>query len=370
MSLQLRKPNRPRRVAPLRLGFLPENDCAPAVVAQEAGFFSRHGLSVRLVRETSCSGLRDRLLEGQLDAAIAPATLPFVLNLGLDFGQCPCVTGLVTSLQGNAIAVSRRLWDKGVHDSFALRDRVCKDWNRHTYTFAVGFPHSPQYFLLAEWLRASGLLPHTQVRIVSMAPEQMFPALELGYLDGFCVGAPWSNVAEEAGKAVTLTTSSQLAPLHPEKALLATSHFATARTDEHERLVAALIEAGRYCEHPKSRERIPELLARPQYVNAPASCIRVGFLGPYPSAGRRLHSLHALNVFAAHHANVPSRSRAEWVLQHLFDHLHLRPTKIRDHRWTQTVFRQDIHDRALSRLDAAPRWHREKPGTEKLCVNA
>ncbi len=33
---------------PLRVGFLPENDCAPIIVAQELGLFEKHGLAVEL----------------------------------------------------------------------------------------------------------------------------------------------------------------------------------------------------------------------------------------------------------------------------------------------------------------------------------
>jgi len=39
----------------LRVGFLPEADCAPVIVAQEFGLFERYGLTVELRSEASWS---------------------------------------------------------------------------------------------------------------------------------------------------------------------------------------------------------------------------------------------------------------------------------------------------------------------------
>ena len=58
---------RSRSTPPLRLGFLPENDCAPAAVAREFDVFAEHGLAVELHRQNSCAGLRDHLVNGLLD---------------------------------------------------------------------------------------------------------------------------------------------------------------------------------------------------------------------------------------------------------------------------------------------------------------
>ena len=371
------KTNRTSRrgaAAPVRLGFLPENDCAPAVVAHEFEIFERFDLKVELHREASCAGLRDRIVGGDIDAAIAPATLPFVLSLGLDFEQCSCVSGLMVSLQGNALTLSRKLWERGVRDAASLRARVFKDWGKHTYTFGVVFPYSPPYFLLCDWLRSAGLAPHSHVRIVVVPAEQMFPTLELGYLDGFCAGEPWNTVAVEAGQGVCLTTSVQLSPLHPEKALLVRSSFAARRAEVHERLIAALIEAGRFCERPENRDLLCELLARRDYVNAPADCIRPGLFGPFNSTDRRIQNLRGLNVFTAHHASEPSGERAAWATNHLWDFLNLKRADAPGVRRPNYIFRRDIYRNAVARLVNEPHSktyrRRETAPPGSLCVNA
>jgi ABC-type nitrate/sulfonate/bicarbonate transport system substrate-binding protein len=297
----------------LRIGFLPENDCASVVAAQEFGFFADQGLNVQLSRESSCAWLRDKLISGELDAAHAPATLPFVLSLGLDFEQCPCVSGMVLSLQGNAITISRTLWKQGVKDAEALRNRVCRDWGKRTYTLGVVFPYAPSYFLLCDWMRSAAIIPHSHVRIVVVPPEQMFPMLELGYLDGFCAGEPWTSVAEAADAGVCLATSAQLAPLHPEKVLIVRREFAERRADVHRKMITALLEASRHCDDIGNCEGLCEILAQPQFVNAPVECLRPGLIGPFVSRGGKRESLFGLNVLRQYQANDPCSEKAAWI---------------------------------------------------------
>ncbi len=338
------KKSKSRKV--LRLGFLPENDCASLVVAHELGWFAEQNLHVELSRESSCASLRDRILQGQLEAAHAPATLPFVLTLGLDFEQANCISGMVLSLQGNALTISQRLRKEGVCDADTLRRRIFAEWGRRTYTFGVPFPYSAQYFLLCQWLRSAGIVPHQHARIVVVPPEQMFPTLELGYLDGYCAGEPWNSVAAEAGAGVILATSAQLAPLHPEKALLVREDFAGDRADEHECLISVLREACAFCEQPGNRELICAMLAQPKYVNAPVECIRAGFGGALLAPVRSARTPPALNVFCQHHANEPSAAKSEWVADNLATVLLPAGGKSARRPKLNFIFRPDIFERS------------------------
>src|SRR5260370_28874252 len=123
-----------RRKEPLRIGFLAVSDCAPLVEAYEAGLFEKYGLEVQLQRETRWAEVRDKVIYGDLDAAHAPATLPFLANLGIESDPCACVTGLVLSLQGNAITISSELWEAGVRDAVTLREQIYRHWRKRTFT--------------------------------------------------------------------------------------------------------------------------------------------------------------------------------------------------------------------------------------------
>src|SRR3954470_12805353 len=155
---------------PLRVGFLPTNDCAPLVVAKEYGFFEKHGLTVALKRESSWRELHQQLVYREIDAAHAPAALPFLMNLGVTPLQARCVTGLVLSLQGNGITISQELWRRGIRDASGLGRHIVKERGKRIYSFAVDLPFSTEYFLLCQWLRDGGLMPLRTVRILKVAP--------------------------------------------------------------------------------------------------------------------------------------------------------------------------------------------------------
>jgi ABC-type nitrate/sulfonate/bicarbonate transport system substrate-binding protein len=334
-----------KQSGPLQVGFLPENDCAPIVVAQEFGLYRKYDVSVELHHEASWNRIHDKIVHRQLEAAHAPAALPFLINLGLTPEKCECLSGLVLSLEGNAITVSRDLWEQGMHDGIHVRDQIVRSRGRRTFTFGVGSAFSPQYFLLCQWLRTGAIAPHVDVRIAMVPPVQMFPMLKLGYLDGYCAGEPWTSVAVQAGVGVCVSTSATLAPLHPEKSLMVRQDFAEERADEHERLIAALIEACALCDQVETRQLLPALLSQPQFVNAPAECLEPGLLGRPDPGEHQVQALHGLNIFHRGGANEPAAARAKWITSRLYNFLRWRsrPPGI------DRVFRRDIFLRGRRR---------------------
>jgi ABC-type nitrate/sulfonate/bicarbonate transport system substrate-binding protein len=333
----------------LQVGFIPISDCAPLILARESGLFDKYELRVELQRETRWANIRDRVIYGELDAAHAPATLPFVANLGLESDRCACVSALVLSLQGNAITLARPLWEEGARDARTLRDLIYRRWGRRTYTFAVPFPYSPPYFLLRQWLGAGGVVPRVEVRIVVMPPAQMFPTLRLGYIDGYCVGEPWTSLAVEAQAGVCVATSAELAPLHPEKVLMVRHDFCLQRADEHERLIAALIEACAFCDRPEVRPLLGEMLARPHYVNAPTECLRGDPTASFKPGHPNDPPSGSLNIFYRHNANEPTEDKASWLVGQLYELMEQSVLKVAPVGRTpalKNVFRRDIFERA------------------------
>ncbi len=344
-----RKPAAPNIVKarrPLRVAFLPENDCAPIVVAYEFGLYKKYGLDVEIHSEPSWKRANDKIVQGDVDAAHVPGMLPFLISLGLVPETRECVTGLVLNLQGNALTISRELWRLGVRDAATLHDRLWEDRHKKAYTFGVTCPLSAQYVLLCQWLKSGGAPPHTTVKIESVPPEQLFPLLKLGYLDGFCAGEPWTSVAVQAGIGACLATSASLAPLHPEKILMVHKTFAEKRADEHERLIAALLEACFLCDQPENRGVLCELLAQPQFVNAPIECLEPDLVGPFGPESSHIHALHGLNIFHRCRANEPNQAKAAWLTGRLFEFLRWRNRPPALNR----AFRPDIFRRAQALL--------------------
>src|SRR4051812_7865125 len=259
---------------PLRVGYVPLNDAAPLIMAQELGIFAKYGVEVELSREFGWATIRDKGLYGELDAAHAVAGLVFAATLGIGCVARPCVTGLVLNLHGNAITLSNELRAHGVHDAATLRREVERTRGKRRMIFGVASLYSSHNFVLREWLRRAGIDPVSDVEIVTVPPPQMHDNLRAGNVDGYCVGEPWNSLAVMRRTGWCVATSAELAPRHPEKVLMTRATFAAQRPAEHTALMAALLEACAFCDRPENRERVMEALAQPAYLDAPIHALR------------------------------------------------------------------------------------------------
>ena len=106
-------------VQPVRIGFIPLADCAPLLVARGRELFRKHGVRVELSCEVGWATIREKLLYGQLDAAHAIAGLALAMRMGLSTPPCRVVAPFVFNLHGNAITLSRDLWNCGVRNRAA-----------------------------------------------------------------------------------------------------------------------------------------------------------------------------------------------------------------------------------------------------------
>jgi len=299
------------------VGFVPLNDCAPLVMAAELGLFAKYGLNVELRREIGWATIRDKVVFGELDAAHAVVGMPFAATLGFGSIRCHCVSAIVLNLHGNAITLSHELWQRGVRDAQSLRQEVEKSRGVKTYTFGVTFPFASHNFLLRQWLVSGGIKPDQDVRIVVVPPPQMPANLKAGNLDGYCAGEPWNTVAVQAQIGWCPVTSAELAPLHPEKVLMARRAFAEKHFEEHTALVAALLDACAFCDEPENRPQVAATLARPEYLNAPLAALQPSFLGRFDFGHGRCERVADFHLFHDESANEPSVDKAAWVLNQM-----------------------------------------------------
>lgn len=332
----------------LTVGFVPTIDCATLVVAQELGLFRAQGLEVTLSREVGWATVREKLLHEELDAAVAHASLLFSIYFGLGGVRRPCLTGLMLGHHGSAITISRACWTLGARDPLSLAELVRKETGRRRFTFGVVLEYSAQHFLLAEWLSRGGIRPGIDVDLVVVPSALVHRSLRAGHLDGYCVAEPWNSSAALAGDGVVLASSAEICPGHPDKALVVMQDLADRRVDEHERLLAALIEAGEYCAAPENRDELIHLLARPAWLGVEVEILRNAMVGPFKT-GAETRSAEDLIRFDVAASGAPSRAQGRWVLDSMLrlateEHRgQLRPESIR------RVFREEVHAAALRR---------------------
>jgi nitrate/nitrite transport system ATP-binding protein len=303
----------------LDIGFIPLTDCAPLAIAKEKGLFAKHGLEqVTLSREPSWKAVVEGIRGQRLDAAQMVAGMPLALTLGFDRQTpLPIVTSLVLSRNGNAITLSKHLYDKGVH---SLRDlKAYLDHNPdQIHRFGVVHPSSMHNLMLRYWLASAGIDPDRDVELNVIPPPQMVSNLKEGNIDGYCVGEPWNSRAVQEGVGYVIATDLEIWPSHPEKVLGVREDWAAHYPKTHLALVKALIEACEYCEDMRNREEIVAILARPEYVGVDPAYIRPGLIDPY---GRIQDAepevAYRFNQFYADHSTCPGRAEGLWILTQL-----------------------------------------------------
>jgi two-component system, oxyanion-binding sensor len=331
---------------PLRLGFLPLTDAAPLIVAHEHGIFARHGLDVTLQREVGWATIRDKIIYHELDAAPAPAPMLWSAHLGLGCAPSRVLTALVLSLHGNALTLSQALREEGVTNAASLRPVAKARRGERRLTFGVVFPHSSHHLLLRQWLLEAGIDPEVDVRIAIVPPAQMFRNLLAGTIDGYCSGEPWNTMAVQAGAGWCPTWSASQSPGHVEKVLMVTARFAETRAAEHAALVAALTEAGAWCDEPQHRQELATLLSGAAYLNVRAATILPALHGRFDCGHGRVESTPDFFVFHRGGAHRPTAAKAATIQAELRA-AGLLPAGV-DPDLSRRLFREDLHHQALA----------------------
>lgn len=346
-------PAPPRASRRITIGYVPLTDCAPLVVAHERGLFVRHGLDVRLSREAGWATVREKMLHGELDAAHAPASMVIEMSHGLDVPAVPSLAGLVLAHNGNAITLSNELRELGAHDAASLREVIRRHAGRRRFTFAGVLKYSSQHYLMRRWLRSGGIDPDRDVDIAIVPPPLVADCMEQGHLDGYCVAEPWSSVGLLRGVGWCATLSADLDPMHPEKVFMVRREFEDDRHEEHLRLIAALVEAARWCDQRANRPALAELLASPAYLGAPVVALRNALIGPYRMGEDHTTDASRAIVFHDDEASRPTPAKARWVLDEIRRHGLGPALPALSDPHLRTLYREDLYDQALALLPAA-----------------
>lgn len=321
-------------------------DCAPLIVAHYLGLFEKFDLSVKLAREPGWATVREKMLHEELDAAHAPASMVFEMSCGLGTIAVPSLTGLVMAHNGNAITLSNELWELGVRDVWSLKRLVEQERGRRKFNFAGVLRLSSQHYLIRKWLLSGGIVPETDVRMVMVPPPLVFSCLERGYLDGYCVAEPWSSIGLLGGQGWCVMLGADLDPMHPEKIFVVRQQFDEQRRAEHLGLIAAMIEAAAFCDLPRNRPQVAEILSLPEYLDVPQAAVENGLVGPF-NMGRDREVLHPDTiVFHRMNAGRPTLAKGLWVQNEIFTHgLSGGHPPLSDGE-IQKLFREDLYQEA------------------------
>ncbi|HWI12478.1 MAG TPA: CmpA/NrtA family ABC transporter substrate-binding protein, partial [Burkholderiaceae bacterium] len=137
----------------VRIGFIPLTDCASVVMASVLGFDKKYGVKIIPTKEASWAGVRDKLVNGELDMAHVLYGLIYGVHIGVGGPKKDMAVLMSLNNNGQAITLSKTLADKGAVDGPSLAKAMAKD--KREYTFAGTFPTGTHAMWMHYWLAAS-----------------------------------------------------------------------------------------------------------------------------------------------------------------------------------------------------------------------
>lgn len=328
----------------IRLGFVPLNDVAPLLLAQEMDIFRKHGLDVKLSRELGWASVRDKVVTGELDGAHSIIGLPMCpLIVGQTVRTLPVIAPLITSLQGNAITIARRFRDEGSQTPKAMLKHHAKGKSSRPLTFAIVSKFSSHLILMRQWLRSGGVNPDTEANIVVLPPPQMVHHLKAGHIDGYCAGEPWNSIGVMVGHGFCAATSVEVSPYHPEKVLMLSNRFVAKHPESCRHLVNSIVEACRLCDLTEHHQVISQILARNDYLNLSPVILLDSLRGAIlRNNNPSLDKTRDFVLFSGPGVNAPDSHKKSWIFNGLKE-----AGSLRDHAGSIHQFMKEIYSSAL-----------------------
>ncbi len=296
----------------LRIGLLRLTDSAPAVAAQEFGFFADEGVDAELITEPSWANIADKLAYGLLDAAVVVPPLAFAVELGVRGASQPLIIPCSISLGGNTVTLEKNLVARMRAMGGPTLSAFAAIVKRHDAPLPLGVVHaySTHNLLLRYWLASGGIDPALDVKLTVVPPARAVEALASGHIAGFCAGAPWGEVAARAGVGATVATSDDIWRNAPEKAFAVRARWAEDNPAALKGAMRALLRAAQFCDAPENASYTAALLSRQKYLDADSHAI----LSSLPGGAVVPHNL---SRFWRNAATFPWHSHALWFLRQM-----------------------------------------------------
>lgn len=309
-----------------KLGFIALTDAAPLFVADEKGFFKKHGMTeVEVVKQSSWGTTRDNLVLGSqkngIDGAHILTPMPYLISTGAMTANnvpTPMVILARLNLGGQCISVANEYMDLKVgldtkefkKALLAKRVKTGKPVNA-----AMTFPGGTHDLWIRYWMAAGGIDPNKDISTIVVPPAQMVANMKVGSMDTFCVCEPWNRQLINQKIGYTALTTSEMWQNHPEKSFGMRADYVDANPNSTKALLKAVMEAQMWCEDPANRKEVAEICSRRRWINAPVADIVDRLQGNFDYGTGRVvnNSPHQMRYWKDH-ASYPFQSHDLWFL--------------------------------------------------------
>lgn len=341
----------------VNFGIIALTDCASIVIAHEMGLFKKYGIQSTVTKGASWAAIRDSLANGDIQATHMLIGMPIASTMGLGGApKVPMVIPWLINRNGQSISLSNSLKGKVADDPKALKPLVDAAKASGTpMTFAMTFPPGTHAMWIRYWLAAGGINPGdasgggADISLITIPPPQMVANMQVGKMDGFCVGEPWNAKTIADGIGFTAINSQQIWKDHPEKACAFREDFAEKNPNTVKAVLKALHEASVWIDKMENRVELANIVSAPTYINCPPEAILLRLQGKYDMGdGRRFRDPDYM-IFSDRNCNYPQPKYCKWWL-----------TQLR--RWgftegapdyeavTRQVMRPDIYEEAMKEI--------------------
>jgi nitrate/nitrite transport system substrate-binding protein len=321
--------------AEVKIGFIPLTDCASVVMAAELGIDKKYGVKIVPSKEASWAGVRDKLVNGELDFAHVLYGLIYGVHLGIGGAQKDMAMTMTLNNNGQGLTLSKKLAEKGAVDGASLAKLMAAE--KRDYTFAQTFPTGTHAMWLYYWLATYGVNPMKDAKVITVPPPQMVANMRVGNMDGFSVGEPWNHRAIIDGIGISAATSQDVWKDHPEKVLGTTAEFIKKFPNTARAVTAAILEASKWIDASlQNKNKMAETIAAKSYVNTSVDAINQRILGRYQNGmGKTWDDPNHMKFYNDGAVNFPYLSDGMWFLTQ-----HKRWGLLKDHPDYLTVAKQ------------------------------
>lgn len=298
----------------VKIGFIPLTDCASIVMASVLGFDKKHGVTIVPSKEANWATVRDKLIHGENDLSHILYGELYGIELGVGGPKKDMAVLMTLNQNGQGISFSKKLSDQGITSLAQLKTGMQKD--KREYTFAQTFPTGTHAMWLNYWMASGGINPVHDIRSIVIPPPQMVANVRVGNMDGFSVGEPWNARGIMDGVSVSVASSQDIWPNHPEKVLGTTAEFADKYPNTCRAVMAAILEASRWIDSSISnKQKMAETIAGKAYVNTSTNVIIDRILGRYQNGlGKTWDDPNHMRFHADGAVNFPYLSDGMWFL--------------------------------------------------------
>lgn len=344
----------------VNFGIIALTDCSPIVIAHEMGLFKKYGINSTVTKGASWAAIRDSLANGDIQATHMLIGMPIASSMGLGGApKVPMVIPWLINRNGQSISLSKSLKGKVGADPKALKPLVDQaKADGHPMTFAMTFPPGTHAMWIRYWLAAGGINPGdaagggADISLITIPPPQMVANMQVGKMDGFCVGEPWNAKTINDDIGFTAINSQGIWKDHPEKVCAFKEDFATKNPKTVKAVLKALHEASVWLDNMDNRPEQAKIVSAPTYINCPPEAILPRLQGKYDMGDGRKFRDPDYMIFSSRNCNYPQPKYCKWWL-----------TQLR--RWgftegapdyegvTKQVMRTDIYEEAMKEIGYA-----------------